>query len=67
MLVHLCICLWVCRMDVSAGYIQGFTIFNFIVPNTKRGQQCDIRGVQGGRGYPSSQMSIILDIFWALL
>ena len=67
MLVHLCVCLCICRIDVSERYMWDFDLFNFIITNTNQGYQHNTRGVLVVGGYPSTQMSIIFDIFRVLL
>ena len=47
MLMHLCVCLDVCRMDESKRYIWDFDLFNFIATNINGGCQHNTGSVWG--------------------
>ena len=59
-LVHLCVCLGVCRMDESDRYIWDFDLFLILWILTLMGGMSMILEVGG---YPSSQMQAILHMF----
>ena len=50
MLVHLCVCLYVCRMDVSERYIWDFDLFLILLLLILTGGTSMILGVYWGIG-----------------